>query len=88
MTGKGYDAFVKAIFGIWAVIIGSIAILVVIIIFAPWLIPILLVPLSIYLFFERRKNFALRAAEEKAASEAKKTDDPSTPSDTSDSDDR
>jgi hypothetical protein len=88
MTGKGYDAFVKAIFGIWAVIIGSIVLLVAIIIFAPWLIPVLLVPFGIYVFFERRKNFALRAAAEQAAAEAKKTDNPSTPSDTSDSDDK
>ena len=88
MTGKGYDAFVKTIFGIWAVIIGAIAILVAIIIFAPWLIPVLLVPFSIYVFFERRKNFALRAAAQKAAEEAKKNDASSTPSDTSDSDNK
>lgn len=87
MTGKGYDAFVKTIFGIWAVIIGAIAALVAIIIFAPWVIPLLLVPFSIYVFLERRKNTALKAAAQKAE-EAKKNDASSNPPDTSDSDNK
>jgi uncharacterized SAM-binding protein YcdF (DUF218 family) len=60
MTGAGYSAFAKTVIGFWLAVIAAIAIFIAMIVFVPWLIPVIFVPLGIYIWLERRKNLKLR----------------------------
>lgn len=56
MTGKGYDAFVKGAALMWLVGIVLVVALIAMLIFAPWLLPVLLLVAGVFIWIERQKN--------------------------------
>lgn len=58
MTGKGYDAFVKVVVGFWFGIIALVALLIAMIVFAPWLIPVLLLVAGAVIWHQRQANLS------------------------------
>ncbi|MBP9091250.1 hypothetical protein KBI23_09485 [bacterium] len=58
MTGKGYDAFVKVVFGFWFAVIAIVVALIAMIIFAPWLIPVLLLVAGAVIWHQRQANLS------------------------------
>ncbi len=56
MTGKGFDAFVKAIIGIWAVAIGACILIILMLSFAPWLLAIVIAAITCVALYQRFQN--------------------------------
>lgn len=75
MTGKGQNAFAMTIIGIWAGAIAAVAIIVTLLIFAPWVLAIIFVILGAIIYKQRRDNLAKKAAEANSVDAHSETDE-------------
>ncbi|MBK7749747.1 MAG: hypothetical protein IPP57_11615 [Candidatus Obscuribacter sp.] len=56
MTGKGFDAFTKSVFGIWGGIITAVVFVGLCIVYAPWLLGLVLATALAVALYQRYQN--------------------------------
>lgn len=56
MTGSGFSAFCKSVIGMWVGAIVAVALIITLLIFAPWLLALIVIGIFGVAFYQRQEN--------------------------------